>query len=1074
LSREEIVGKTDLDLFPPDAAAKFQHDDRRVIATAEAHQFDEISYLPNGSPQFVNTIKTPIKLPNGEIIGLVGVARDITERVEAEQALRTSAANLRSFFDLSLDLLFVLDMEGTILRANRTACNRLGYSEEELTGRNVLMIHPPDAREEAGRIMQTMLAGSENRCPLPLQNWEGRLIPVETRVVQGIWDGVPALFGISKDISDLAFSEEKFAKAFEYSASLMAISTVEDGRYLEVNRSFLDTLGFSREEVVGRTSVELGIMSDNAVRARIRDEVERNGEISNLQLTVCAKDGHARTGLFSAQLIRVQSSRYLLTVLNDITERKKAEDELRQSEARWQFALEGSGDGVWDWNAETNHVFFSPQWKSMLGFENHEIGDTLDEWDSRVHPDDREFVYAALNRHLAGETPVYISEHRVRCKDGSYNWILDRGKVIERSPDGKPLRAIGTHSDITERKRMEHSIVEARENAEVASRAKSEFLANMSHEIRTPLNGIIGMAQLLQLTDLTEEQREYLEAMNISAQNLLSVINDILDLSKIEAGKIALDCVEFSLRKSIENVIVSLSPGIRNKSLTLTTDMDEAVPETVVGDQVRFKQIMLNLLGNAVKFTNKGGVSLSARVGGVTEQHALIRFSIADTGIGIEPENLESIFTPFEQADSSTGRRFGGTGLGLSISRKFVELMGGGIWAESAPGEGSTFHVTIPFLLKQDNCHPLVEQAGTAPTGVAEPLTILVAEDNPINRLFVTTLLGKLGHSFTCAENGLEAIEAWRAARFDCILMDIRMPVMDGEEAAARIREGEGEGEHVSIIALTAHSLKGDRDRLLSGNFDGYLPKPVEVDQLMDLLATLCPGSRQERQSAAYVGGESSTGTDVSSRPPESLPGIDLADGMKRLDGDREFYLGLLSDFAKRYGSIARDMKKALAGGDTQKAREIAHTLKGVAGYLSLPELHILCEKLEQEIIAGENASLLLEKIPHLGEAMERIICSINLLARCDPEHVPDAVAGRECAGTDMVSLLRELDALLRRNSLESRHAVRHIREALPVECFIDELQQLNACLDRLDFRGARAVVGLLLDELKSESEHEE
>lgn len=1007
-SRDEIIGKRDDDLFPPDAAAKFRHDDEQVIAAAKAHQFDEVSHLPDGTPVYVNTIKTPITLPNGEVIGLVGVSRDITKRVEAEQALRASTANLRAFFDLSLDLLFVLDTAGTVVRANRTACERLGYSEEELMGTNVLLLHPPDVRDEAGRIVQAMLAGNESRCPLPLQTRDGRLIPVETRIVQGVWDGSPALFGACKDISDLAFSQEKFSKAFEFSSALMAISTVEEGRYLEVNRSFLDTLGFSREEVLGRTSVELGIIPDSATRQRMRVQLEKYGEFSNRQITVHTKAGTPRTGLLSAQCIRIQSTRYLLTVLNDITELKKAEEELRRSEARWQFALEGAGDGVWDWNAETNHVFFSPRWKSMIGFQNHEIGDTLDEWDSRIHPDDRDSVFRALNRHLAGETPLYISEHRLRCKDGSYKWILDRGKVIERSPDGKPLRAIGTHSDITERKEMEQAIVEARERAEVANRAKSRFLANMSHEIRTPLNGVIGMSRLLQFTDLTEEQREYVENLDISAQNLMSVINDILDLSKIEAGRFDLDCTEFSLRKSIEDVVISLYPGIRDKCLTLTTHIDTAVPDSVMGDQVRFKQIILNLLGNAVKFTEEGEIRLTVRVEERTADSVRIRASIADTGIGIAPENLESIFAPFEQADTSIGKRFGGTGLGLAICRQIVGLMGGHLWAESEPGTGSTFHAEIPFLLQRGKTEPLREPARRLPAQAAHSLSILVAEDTRINRLVVTGLLGKLGHSCTCVENGREAVEAWRTGRFDCILMDIRMPVMDGEEAAAMIREQETEGERTCIIALTAHSLKEDRERLLAGNFDGYLSKPLEAEQLVDLLATIHPGSHRGGEPTQYARCAPSAEAPPRDRLPESLPGIDVADGIRRLDGDGAFYLELLRDFAKRYASIDRDMEEALAGGDTRKAREIAHSLKGVAGYLSFPELYTLCEKLEEEISAGSTLSPPPGNLHTLGKAVEKILRAINHLETQEPSHLSEGEKAQGAVRKSSHLLLRQ------------------------------------------------------------------
>ncbi len=661
-----------------------------------------------------------------------------------------------------------------------------------------------------------------------------------------------------------------------------------------------------------------------------------------------------------------------------LEERLWAEEELRLSEARWQFALEGAGDGVWDWNPASGQVYYSSRWKEMLGYRAEEIGDGLHEWDARIHPDDREETYAAINRHLRGESPLYSSEHRLSCKDGSFKWILDRGKVIQRDGNGAPVRMIGTHSDITERKRMEREIVEARERAEAANRAKSEFLANMTHEIRTPLNGIMGIAQLLRMTKLSGEQLDYLEKMDIAARNLLAVVSSVLDISKIEAGKIDREHVAFSLRNSIDSVIVSIFPAIREKCLGFTNDIDDTIPDMLNGDEPRLKQILLNLLGNAVKFTDQGGFALSVRLLERENDSALIRFTVTDTGIGIAPEDLKRIFDPFEQADSSLSRRYGGAGLGLSISRSLAELMGGEIRVESVSGAGSSFHVTIPFSLNSNRAPEPPEGEAAKALPASRPLSILVAEDNEINRKIVSAILMKLGHSPICAENGLDAVEAWRTGRFDCILMDIRMPVMDGEEAASSIRREEPDSVRIPIVALTAHSLKGDRERLLARDFDGYLAKPLNVVELADYLAALCPlGEKTENTEEPEKRGSSPR----SESWPESLAGVDLSDAMQRFDGDREFYGTLLEDFARGYGGFHRDMEKALDCGDADKARELAHTLKGVAAYLSMNEVRELALRLEIEIASGADASARGKSIALLGKAIERVIAGIGFLA---------------------------------------------------------------------------------------------
>lgn len=522
----------------------------------------------------------------------------------------------------------------------------------------------------------------------------------------------------------------------------------------------------------------------------------------------------------------------------DVMARQLMEREqvIRESEARLRSITDSAQDAILMMDSLGIITFWNPAAETILGYQAVEaLGKDLHallaplRYQRAQKTAFAEFIQTGRG-HAVGKTIELYAIH----KDGHELPVsLSLSAVFL---DGA-WHAVGILRDITTLKQYQDELLEARHSAEAANRAKSEFLANMSHEIRTPMNGVIGMAQLLRFTQPTKEQEEYLDNLELSCKNLLELINDILDLSKIESGRLELESAAFSLRRCIHEVLANQSARIEQKGLQLVVDLDEQLPELVLGDSLRFKQILLNLLGNAIKFTETGSITVAGVVVSRVDAGCVFRLMVSDTGIGMTSEALERIFNSFEQADSSTTRIYGGSGLGLSICRRLTELMGGRIWAESISGKGATFFVELPFVIQPHTDEESLKPACQVIPGAMRSLKILVAEDNKLNADTIIAMLKRMGHEVEVASNGREALEKWHASVVHCVLMDIQMPVMDGYLAAATMREQEQKmGGHTPIIAMTAHALHGDRERFLAEGFDGYVSKPVEMQILAEEL----------------------------------------------------------------------------------------------------------------------------------------------------------------------------------------------------------------------------------------------
>ncbi len=511
-------------------------------------------------------------------------------------------------------------------------------------------------------------------------------------------------------------------------------------------------------------------------------------------------------------------------------------DALTNSEERLNLALNAANDGLWDWDMSKDKVYFSPRYYIMLGYEPNEFDASYEKLCELIHPEDLGKTEMLIDQGLK-KGKSFHAEFRMKMKGGGWIWILSRGRLVSSDQKGRPVRMVGVHTDISHRKEIEAALRQSKHDAEVANKAKTDFLATMSHELRTPLNAMMGMLQLMAKTDLDEDQQEYATHSVEACQRLRDLLGNILDISRIEAGKIKGTEETFDSREFFTAMKVDHGNNAARKGLGFSMYVDEAIPTKLYGHKIRIEQILNNLLSNGVKFTDSGSIMLEA--------HALpegkpgtvrILFTVSDSGIGIPDYMLPRIFTAFKQADSPFDRRFQGAGLGLSITKQLIDMMDGSIFVESEENVGSAFHVSVAFrLVETDKVHTATTVEHSLPqlTGRA-----LVVEDDNINRKVLTELLKRTGVKTDGAIDGLEALKMLKKNEYNLVFMDVQMPIMDGLETTKAIRTNHEyqDVSRIPIIGVTAYAMEGDKERFIQAGMTDYVSKPLEAKRLHEIL----------------------------------------------------------------------------------------------------------------------------------------------------------------------------------------------------------------------------------------------
>ncbi len=785
---------------------------------------------------------------------------EIEEGKLTEEALRESEENYRTLVESSPELIVIHD-KGAISFVNHAGTKLLGTtSPNEIIGKPLIDFVAP---EDQARVLEAIRETRQSKESLSLEKErfvrpDGTLVYVEITATPFDFKGRTVVQVVARDITErklaeeaLLESERKIRAIFDQTFQFMGLMT-PDGTLIEANSSALGFGNVKESDVLGKPFWETPWWTHSQeMQERVRDAVKKAaaGKFVRFEAYHPGTDGELHYVDVSVKPVKddVGNVIFLIPEGRDMTERRRAEDQLQQSETNFRQLAETLQDVFYLSDMGKGEILYiSPSYEKIWGRTCESAYKNPSSFLDAVLPRDHNRVLANFREQRRGKSVEM--EYRIVQPDGTIRWILSRAFPI-KNEQGEYYRVAGIAQDITERKILEKELLDAKIEADTANQAKSAFLANMSHEIRTPVSAVLAMLHMTLDTKLEPDQKRNLGNIRTSTQSLLSIIDDILDFSKVEAGKLALAPEDFDLHALLKTCLDTFRLQAREKNIELKLIIRPEVPHLIRTDAGRLRQIINNLISNAVKFSEGGLIRIHLNRIGNADHPVKLHIEVSDCGIGIPAESLSGLFQTFSQLDTSYSKRYGGTGLGLAISKSLVEMMGGTIGVRSTPGVGSTFYFALPVQKAEAKTAPEEEELASAKHESLPPLAILVAEDEPLYQEYLLHILRKEGHRVVAVSDGSQAIEALKIAQFDLVLMDMQMPEVDGVEATKRIRRTslENMDPHVPIIALTAYATQRDKDHILEAGVDYYISKPVDMNELRTAM-TMAVGKEDEQK----------------------------------------------------------------------------------------------------------------------------------------------------------------------------------------------------------------------------------